>query len=204
MSQSKCRWCHLRSMGWTARSGTSWSNAAAMKAVGKLPKEEQQAARTPLIEEGRRLRERDKTLEVELHEATAARDEAWARVPNLTHPESPRGHSDEAHKEVSFSGERRDFGAEGFEPKDHLEIAERLDLVDFAAGAKVAGQKFYYLKNEAVLLDMALQHYALGVAIPSRIPYMDLSDDEMDLIRSGLLDGLKGSEPRRLSIGTHR
>lgn len=138
--------------------------SAGMKAVGKLAKEAQAAAREALIEEGRRLRELEKQLAVDTEAALVERDEVWARVPNLTHPDTPRGARDEDHRELRRVGDLRDFAAEGFVPGDHLAVAEALDLVDFASGAKVAGQKFYYLKNEAVLLDLALQHYALGVA----------------------------------------
>jgi seryl-tRNA synthetase len=166
-------------------------NAAAMKAVGKLPKDQQADARKPLIEAGRALRERERELSEETAAALRARDEAWARVPNLTHPDSPRGHKDEDHAQLRTWGERRDFEAEGFTPKDHLELAEALDLVDFAAGAKVAGQKFYYLVNEAVLLDMALQRYALDVARQHGFKLHTTPD----LARVEILDGL-GFNPR--------
>ena len=52
-----------------------------------------------------------------------------------------------------------------FAPRDHLELGTKLALFDFEAGARVAGQKFYYLKNEAVLLELALQRMALDVLI---------------------------------------
>lgn len=140
-------------------------NSQSMKTVGKdVPKDQQASARAALIEEGRRLREREKTLAAETEAALQARDEAWIRVPNLTHPETPRGRTDDDHRELRRVGTIRDFSAEGFEPRDHLAVAEGCDLVDFESGAKVAGQKFYYLKHEAVLLDLALQHYALAVA----------------------------------------
>ena len=138
--------------------------SAAMKSVGKLAKEEQAATRERLVEDGRRLRDEERQLAVDTERALTERDEWWGRVPNLTHPETPRGAADEDHRELRRVGTVRDFAAEGFAPKDHLELAEALELVDFAAGAKVAGPKFYYLKNEAVLLDLALQHYALQVA----------------------------------------
>ena len=137
------------------------ANSTAMKAVGKLSKDEQGAARAPLIAEGKSLREREKEVTQAMEAAQSKRDRAWALVPNLTHPDSPRGHADEDHRELKRWGEPRDFAAEGFEPLDHLALGEKLELLDFQAGAKVAGQKFYYLKNEAVLLDLALQRYAL-------------------------------------------
>ncbi|EDM79350.1 seryl-tRNA synthetase [Plesiocystis pacifica SIR-1] len=166
-------------------------NSSAMKKVGKLAKDEQQAARTPLIERGRELREQEKQIAEQHAEAIAARDEAWRRVPNLSHPDVPKGHTDDDHAQLRTWGERRDFAAEGFEPKDHLDIAEALDLVDFASGAKVAGQKFYYLVNEAVLLDLALQRYALDMARKHGFKLHTTPD----LARVDILDGL-GFNPR--------
>ncbi|NJK32768.1 MAG: serine--tRNA ligase [Deltaproteobacteria bacterium] len=166
-------------------------NSEAMKAVGKLAKAEQQAARTPLIEQGRALRERERELSEQTDQAIRVRDEAWTRVPNLTHPDSPRGNTDDDHRELRTWGVKRDFTAEGFAPRDHLEIAESLQLIDFAGGAKVVGQKFYYLKNEAVLLDMALQRYALDVA--QRHGFV--LHTTPDLARVEILDGL-GFNPR--------
>jgi seryl-tRNA synthetase len=166
-------------------------NAERMQAVNKLPKAEQGEARSPLVAEGRELRARGKTLEDQTQEALTVRDAAWARVPNLTHPESPRGHTDEDHRQIRTWGQPRDFEAEGFAARDHLEIAEDLELVDFAAGAKVAGQKFYYLKNEAVLLDLAHQAYALGVAIEHGF----VVHTTPDLARVEILQGL-GFNPR--------
>ena len=48
-----------------------------------------------------------------------------------------------------------------FTPKDHVEIGKELDLIDFESGAKVTGHGFYFLKNDAVLLDLALQQFAM-------------------------------------------
>lgn len=166
-------------------------NASAMKKVGALPKEEQAAARTPLVEEGRALREQERTLSEGAEAAMAQRDAAWVRVPNLTHPDSPRGHTDDDHRVVETVGEPRDFEAEGFVPGDHLAVGERLDLIDFASGAKVAGAKFYYLKREAVLLDLALQRFALDVAAKHGFTLHVTPD----LARASILEGL-GFAPR--------
>ena len=51
----------------------------------------------------------------------------------------------------------------GFKPLDHVELAEKLDLIDFEGGARTTGHGFYFLKNEAVLLELALQRYAVGL-----------------------------------------
>ncbi len=63
-------------------------------------------------------------------------------------------------------GEPRTFD---FKPKDHVALCEALDLVDFEAGTKVAGQKFYFLKNEAVLLELALVQYAMQTRRQARL-----------------------------------
>ncbi|MCR9165094.1 MAG: serine--tRNA ligase [Nannocystaceae bacterium] len=166
-------------------------NATAMKAVGKLPKEEQAAARTPLIEAGRVLREREKDIKVKAEAAMNARDEAWGHMPNITHPDAPRGHTDDDHRTTHTWGTPRDFESEGFAARDHLQIAEDLDLVDFAAGSKVVGAKFYYLKNDAVLLDLALQRFALDIAAKHGFT-LHITPD---LARVDILQGL-GFNPR--------
>ncbi len=166
-------------------------NSEAMRAVAKLPKEQQLAARTPLVEEGKVLRDAERIGAAAVEAAERTRDESWRRLPNLTHPEVPGGTSDDDHRLITTWGAPRDFAAEGFTARDHVAIAEELDLVDFAAGAKVVGNKFYYLKNEAVLLDMALQRYALDVARRHGFTIHTTPD----LARADILVGL-GFNPR--------
>src|SRR5439155_7105920 len=83
-------------------------------------------------------------------------------IPNMTHPDAPVTTDPAGNKVLYTWGERPQFD---FKPKDHVAIAEALDLVDFEAGARVAGQKFYFLQNEAVLLELALVHYAMDTLI---------------------------------------
>ena len=80
------------------------------------------------------------------------------QIPNVTHPDAPVGKDAAANKVVATFGEPRKFD---FKPKDHVALCEALDLADFEAGTRVAGQKFYFLKNEGALLEMALVHYAM-------------------------------------------
>jgi seryl-tRNA synthetase len=96
-------------------------------------------------------------IEAGLAEARAALDARLAVLPNFVHPDAPVG-GEADFRVLRQVGEPRPID---FEPLDHLALAERLDLVDFESGAKVAGQKWYYLKNEAVLLELALQRFAL-------------------------------------------
>jgi seryl-tRNA synthetase len=121
-------------------------------------KEKDPAKRQALIEEGRKLREQVGALTAQTKEVEERRDAVLRTIPNLSHPDAPVGTTAEDNKVLRTWGEPRKFD---FPPKDHVAIAEALDLVDFEAGSRVAGQKFYFLKNEAVLLELALVHYAM-------------------------------------------
>jgi seryl-tRNA synthetase len=83
------------------------------------------------------------------------------QLPNMTHPDAPVG-GEEANKVVAEFGTLRKFD---FKPKDHYDLCVDLDLADFDAGARVAGQKFYFLKNEAALLEAALVQYAMHTCV---------------------------------------
>lgn len=127
--------------------------------VSKLiPKEKDKDKKQALIAEGRDLREKVAALETHGKQNDADLHAALLNIPNMTHPDAPVGKEAKDNKVVRQWGEPRKFD---FKAKDHVAIAESLDLVDFEAGASVAGQKFYFLKNEAVLLELALIQYAM-------------------------------------------
>jgi seryl-tRNA synthetase len=131
--------------------------------VSKLiPKEKDPARKQELIAEGKRLREEVAGLEKQLKEIQEQLHAALLTIPNMTHPKAPIGTTAEDNKVIHTWGEPRKFD---FSPKDHVALAEALQLVDFEAGASVAGQKFYFLKNEAVLLELALVQYAMQTLI---------------------------------------
>jgi seryl-tRNA synthetase len=152
--------------------------------VGKrLPASERQAHGL----EGRALKEAVARIEAELLALRARFDEALARLPNFIHPDVPDGGEDDA-RELSRWGAPPAFA---FPALDHVQLGERLDLLDFEGGARVAGPKFYYLKNEAVLLELALQRYALDVVLEEGFtPYAT-----PDLARPAILEGI-GFSPR--------
>ena len=129
-------------------------NAKSMK--GKLEPD----VRQKLIEEGKALKEKIAAMEKELSEAEALLDEAGRQIPNMAHPDAPVGKVDTENLEVKQVGKVPQFD---FEPKDHVQLASELDLVDFDEAAKVSGPKFYYLKNEAVFLEQAVVMYALNI-----------------------------------------
>ena len=79
-------------------------------------------------------------------------------IPNLVHESVPVGVYESANKEIRKWGKIPEFD---FKIKDHIEISENLDLVDLERAAKVAGARFYYLKNDLVRLNQSLIHYGL-------------------------------------------
>jgi len=125
-----------------------------------IPKEKDKEKKQALIQEGRELRDKVAALEVKSRDNDNAMRAALAIIPNMSHPDAPVGTDAAANKVLRKIGEPPRFD---FPPKDHVALAETLDLVDFEAGAAVAGQKFYFLKNEAVLLELALCQFAIGV-----------------------------------------
>ncbi|MBI4118818.1 MAG: serine--tRNA ligase [Parcubacteria group bacterium] len=84
----------------------------------------------------------------------------FSQIPNPAFDDVAEGKNEADNKELRIVGKKTEFS---FKPKDHLELSENLNLIDFKSGAKVAGSQFYYLKNEAAMLELALAHYSLDV-----------------------------------------
>jgi seryl-tRNA synthetase len=129
-------------------------NAAAMKGKPDLE------TRLALIEEGKRLKEDIACVETALAKLEAALDAEARRIPNMAHPDAPVGKEDTDNLEVKRVGEPARFG---FTPKDHVQLGQELDIIDFDSATKVSGVKFYYLKNEGVFLELGLVRYALDI-----------------------------------------
>src|SRR6266536_1342449 len=87
---------------------------------------------------------------------------ALLTLPRMSHPAAPVGVTAADNKVVKRTGTPPVFA---FKPKDHYDLVTALDLADLDAGAKVAGQKFYFLKNEGALLELALIQYAMSVLV---------------------------------------
>ena len=104
----------------------------------------------------------------ELQAAAAAADGELAslmrRVPNIVIDGIPSGGEDD-YTVVESVGTPRDFATEGFEPRDHLELAEGLDALDMERGAKVGGSRFYFLKGVGARLELALLNMAIAHAV---------------------------------------
>ena len=130
------------------------ANAAAMKQ--KLDAEPRQK----YVAEGKQLKDDIGAVEKKLADIEPKLDEAARKIPNMASPAAPVGKLDTENLEVKKVGTPRTFD---FKPKDHVQLGESLGLLDFDRGTKVSGQKFYYLKNEAVFLEQALIMYALNI-----------------------------------------
>lgn len=124
------------------------------KSIGKAQGAERQAA----MDEARVLRERLEATEPELKELEDRLAALLLTIPNLPAPEVPIGAAEEDNVEVRRWGQPRQFE---FEPRDHVDLALGLDIADFQRGSKVAGSRFYFLKNEGALLEMALLRFAV-------------------------------------------
>ncbi|CAH1443858.1 unnamed protein product [Lactuca virosa] len=129
-------------------------NAVANKMKGKVEPLERQR----LIEEGKNLKEKLFTLEEDLIKLTDSLQREAQCIPNMTHPDVPIGGEDSSIIRKTI-GVPREFT---FPIKDHVQLGKELDLFDFDAAAEVSGSKFYYLKNEAVLLEMGLINWTLS------------------------------------------
>ena len=183
------RFLHLEALRKAKQQEVEQLNRRSNELSKSMGKAKDAAEREALKAEGRALRQRAAELNKEIDGIGQELLALQRAIPNMTHPDAPVGVGDEANVEL-FRG--RALPAQfDFPVRDHLELAEKLDLVDLEAGARVAGHGFYFLKNEAVLLELALQRYALDVImrdgfIPTTTP---------DLARNEILQGI-GFIPR--------
>ncbi|MEW5805578.1 MAG: serine--tRNA ligase [Patescibacteria group bacterium] len=109
------------------------------------------------IKQLKKLSEKISQLEKELAKTEQVLFERMSWLPNLLDSEVPDGKSDEDNKAIKYWGEPPKFD---FEPRDHQEIGEALDIIDIERAVKVAQSRFYFLKNEGVKLRLALINFA--------------------------------------------
>ena len=159
-------------------------NENAQKMKGKLDSE----TRAQLIEEGKNLKTHIAETEERFTQVEAQYLLLGRMIPNYAHPSAPVGKEDTDNTILKRVGTPPSFS---FKPLDHVELGEKLDLIDFEAGTKVTGPKFYFLKNEAVILQMALERYALDILIKHGFaPYIT-----PDIAKEEILEGI-GFNPR--------
>ncbi|MCF0262119.1 MAG: serine--tRNA ligase [Sphaerochaetaceae bacterium] len=160
-------------------------NAAKMK--GKMDNDARQA----LIAEGREIKDKIAATEAELETVDKEFNTIIRQIPNYAHPKAPVGKEDKDNTAIKYVGKPPVFN---FKPLDHVQLGEKLDLIDFETGTKVSGPKFYYLKNEAVLLQMALENYAMNIVTKHGFTPMITPDIAKEEILEGIGFNPRGAE----------
>jgi len=128
--------------------------------IAKLKKQGVDA--TPLLRQAEEVEANIRKLKVQVEEYHQRSRALLMQIPNLLHETVPYGKDENDNVEIRCWGAPPKFD---FEPKNHLEIALNLGLVDEERANKVAGTGFYYIKGELALLDMAIQRFAVDFMI---------------------------------------
>jgi seryl-tRNA synthetase len=167
---------------------------AVSKSIGKAADAAEREAKKA---EGRRLREEISAIEAKAVEITSEADAILRAIPNLTHPAAPVGGEDAA---VEIRRGATPVRQVDFQPLDHVALGEKLDLFDFEAGARVAGHGFYFLTGDGVLLELALQRYAIELLRQQGFRLMTTPDLARDTILEGTGFMPRGPETQIYSI----
>ncbi|MYT99884.1 MULTISPECIES: serine--tRNA ligase [Streptomyces] len=136
---------------------------AEQKQLGKLIPKATPEERAELLKKAEQLKADVKAADAAQDEADAEAKRLLLQLGNIVHEDVPVG-GEEDFVVLETHGTIRDFGAEGFEPKDHLELGEALGAIDVERGAKVSGSRFYYLTGVGALLELALVNAAIAQA----------------------------------------
>ena len=130
------------------------------KGIGLLMREKKTAEANALKEEMGRIGDEIDALDAELRTVDAEFEDAMLRIPNTPEPDVPVAADESGNQVVKEWGTPRSFD---FTPKAHWDLAEQLDIIDFARGVKIAGSRFYVLKGPAARLQRALINWFLDV-----------------------------------------
>jgi seryl-tRNA synthetase len=122
----------------------------------RIPKLSDESEKKSTLEILRDIKDRLSHREYELNKRDAEWKRLMLQIPNVPDPSVPEGDSDADNQEIRTWGKLK-FN---FEPKNHISLMKNLGMVDFERGAKVAGFRGYFLKNDAVLLSLALWRFA--------------------------------------------
>jgi seryl-tRNA synthetase len=133
------------------------------KSLGKLIPKASPEERAELLKKAEQLKADVKAADAAQDEADEETKRLLLQLGNIVHEDVPVG-GEEDFVVLETHGTIRDFGAEGFAPKDHLELGEALGAIDVERGAKVSGSRFYYLTGVGALLELALVNAAIAQA----------------------------------------
>jgi seryl-tRNA synthetase len=172
-------------------------NRQANETSKQIPKTPDQDARNLLIEQGRELRQKKEAAQQQHDQLDQEIRELISAIPNMTHPDVPEGGEDDA-VEIAFGNQP--VKPLDFQALDHVDLGAKHDLFDFDAGGRVTGAGFYYLKNEAVHLDLALQQYAIRFLCDRGFTPMTTPDLALTSILEGIGFTPRGPETQIYSI----
>ncbi|WP_166851302.1 serine--tRNA ligase [Isoptericola sp. BMS4] len=136
---------------------------AEQKALGKKVAKAAGEEKAELLAHTKQLAERVKARQADANDAEREVDELLYRLPNVVEGAPPGGEDD--YLVLRHEGRIRDFAAEGFTPRDHLDLGEGLGAIDTARGAKVSGSRFYFLTGVGARLELALLNAAMDQAV---------------------------------------
>ena len=168
-------------------------NETAQKMKGKLDPE----TRSALIAEGKAIKEELAEKEEALAAIEKKFNEEARTIPNYASPDAPVGKEDKDSLAIKFHLEPKRFP---FKAKDHVELGQDLDILDFDKGAKVSGQKFYYVKNRGVILQMALERYAMDIVMKHGFTPFITPDVAKEEILNGIGFNPRGAESNIYTI----
>ena len=154
-------------------------------------------ARSRLIQEGKELKAQIPDLEQRLKQIEDELTREAERIPNMMHPEAPIGNGDESNREIKRVGHVPQFD---FAARDHVELGSALDLIDFETATRVSGTKFYYLKNEAVMLELALCRFAIEALQKKGFVAMITPDIAREEVVAGIGYNPRGPETNIYSL----
>ncbi|MGW4020498.1 serine--tRNA ligase [Streptomyces sp. NPDC005009] len=136
---------------------------AEQKSLGKLIPKAAGDEKAELLKRAGQLAADVKAADADRDTAASETQDLLLRLSNLVHPDVPVG-GEEDFVTLETHGGIRDFDAEGFTPKDHLELGQLLGAIDVERGAKVSGSRFYFLTGVGALLELALVNAAMAQA----------------------------------------
>ncbi|MCX4753898.1 serine--tRNA ligase [Kitasatospora purpeofusca] len=166
-------------------SGTRFDELRAeQRSLGKLVAKAQGDEKAALLQRTKELAAEVKAADSEQGEAKDEAERLLRSLANLIDPAAPVG-GEEDFVTLEEIGTPRDFAAEGFEPRDHVELGRLLGAIDTERGAKVAGARSYYLTGVGALLELALVNMAIAQATAAGfVPMITPA-----LVRAAAMDG---------------
>jgi seryl-tRNA synthetase len=144
---------------------------AEQKELGKLIPKASPDERTELLARTKDLADQVKKAEAAEKDAAATFDQLLKAVPNVIIDGVPVGGEDD-YVVLEERGTIRNFAAEGFSPRDHLELGQLLGAIDVERGAKVSGSRFYFLTGQGAELELALLNLAVSTATANGLTLM--------------------------------